>query len=66
MVTLYRLRTLHGLTQDELAAMIGCTRSTISRHEAGKVAPSLGVFGAIVRALSPTKAEIEQMLKDWS
>ena len=46
-----RLRLLRGLTQAQLAEMIGTRQSTIARLENGTSAPSLSFLAKIAEAL---------------
>ncbi|TSC77064.1 MAG: putative transcriptional regulator [Parcubacteria group bacterium Gr01-1014_31] len=45
------LRRDLGLTQEQLAALVGVTRQTIISLEQGRYNPSLGLAYAITRAL---------------
>lgn len=55
---LKKYRQLIGLTQDELAQLVGVRRETIIRLEAGKYNPSLKLAIDISRAV---KAPIEEI-----
>lgn len=55
---LKRYRQLAGLTQEELAEMVGVRRETIGRLEAAKYNPSLKLAIDISRAV---KAPIEEL-----
>jgi len=55
---LKKYRQLAGLTQDELAQMVGVRRETIIRLEAGKYNPSLKLAIDISRVV---KAPIEEI-----
>jgi len=55
---LKKYRQLAGLTQDELAQLVGVRRETIVRLEAGKYNPSLKLAIDISRAV---KAPIEEI-----
>lgn len=46
-----RARTIAGIRMRELAEMIGCAESTISKIESGRVVPSLPMLQRIVEAL---------------
>jgi len=48
------LRTLKGLTQDELAKQCGVRRETILFLEAGKYNPSLQLAHNVAKALNTT------------
>ncbi|MCC7355843.1 MAG: helix-turn-helix transcriptional regulator, partial [Anaerolineae bacterium] len=48
---LARLRILRGLTQKELAALVGTKQSSIARLESGNAAPSLSFLRRVVEAL---------------
>lgn len=52
----YRLRA--GLTQQQLAQVVGVDRSTMSYYESGKAQPSLAVLVKIARVLNATLDEI--------
>ena len=51
---LLELRRREGLSQEQLAELVGATRQTISMIEAGKFNPSLQLCTAICRALGKT------------
>jgi len=55
---LKKYRQLTGLTQDELAKLVGVRRETIIRLEAGKYNPSLKLAIDILRVV---KAPIEKI-----
>jgi DNA-binding XRE family transcriptional regulator len=46
-----RLRILRGLTQQELAALVGTTQSSIVRLESGATKPGLSFLQRVVAAL---------------
>ena len=46
-----RLRIQRGLTQTELAEMVGSHQSSIARLESGRVAPSVSFLQKVVEAL---------------
>ena len=46
-----RLRIMRGLSQQELAALVGTTQSSIARLESGKGKPSLSFLERVVAAL---------------
>ena len=46
-----RLRTMRGLTQKQLAALVGTTQSSIARLESGKEPPRLSFLQRVVEAL---------------
>lgn len=52
------LRKEHGLTQEELAAMVGVRRETIVFLEKGKYNPSLRLARAVARALKCTIEDV--------
>ena len=49
-----RLRILRGLTQQELADLVGTTQSSIARLESGATKPSLSFLQRVVAALDAT------------
>jgi DNA-binding XRE family transcriptional regulator len=53
-----KLREAKGLTQEELAAVVGMMRSNISRIEAAKHRPTLETLEKIARALKVSVAEL--------
>ena len=52
------LRESAGMSQDQLGAMIGKTRSAISQYESGKIIPRMGVIEDLAHAFSVPKYEI--------
>ena len=46
-------RTELGLTQAELAEKVGCTESTISKIESGRVIPSLPMLQRLIERVQP-------------
>jgi transcriptional regulator with XRE-family HTH domain len=46
-----RLRILRGLTQEQLAALVGTKHPSIARLESGKLTPSIGFLRRVVTAL---------------
>lgn len=46
-----RLRILRGLTQDQLAELVGTRQPSIARLESGKVEPRLSFLRRVVEAL---------------
>ncbi len=46
-----RLRILRGLTQDQLAEMVGTKQPSIARLESGKMEPRLSFLRRVVEAL---------------
>ena len=48
------LRRQAGMSQEQLAELVGATRQTVSMIEAGKFNPSLQLCTAICRALGKT------------
>ena len=55
---LYDLRKRSGLSQEELANLVGVTRQTIGMIEAGKYNPTLNLCVAIRKALHKTLDEL--------
>ncbi len=49
-----------GMTQQELASRVGCTRQTIIALEAGKYVPSLSLAFELARAFGVTVEDIFQ------
>ena len=52
------LRARHGLTQEQLAKMVGVQRETIVHLEKGRYNPSLRLAHKISRALQSTVEEV--------
>ncbi len=52
------LRKQHGLTQEELAVLVGVRRETIVFLEQGKYNPSLRLARAVARALKCTIEDV--------
>lgn len=52
------LRESTNMSQDQLAAMIGKTRSAVSQYESGKIVPRMGVIEDIARIYGVPKAKI--------
>ena len=52
------MRARHGLTQVELAALIGASRTTISSLERGRSLPSVGLALALARTLDLTVEDL--------
>lgn len=52
------LRARHGLTQEQLAKMVGVQRETIVHLEKGRYNPSLRLAHKISRALQSTIEEV--------
>jgi transcriptional regulator with XRE-family HTH domain len=46
-----RLRTMRGLTQEQLAEMVGTKQPSIARLESGKMEPRLSFLRRVVEAL---------------
>lgn len=59
-VTLKRVREAKGLSQKELANLIGMAQAQYSRIESGKTDPSFSVVMKIAKALGLTLSEIFQ------
>ncbi|MBI4878395.1 MAG: helix-turn-helix transcriptional regulator [Planctomycetes bacterium] len=56
-----RLRFEHGeMTQQELAARVGCTRQTIILLEKGRYAPSLALAFRVARTFGATLEDVFQ------
>lgn len=53
-----KLREAAGLSQDQLGAKIGKTRSAISQYESGKIVPRMGVIEDLAHVFRVTKVEI--------
>ena len=52
------LRTSAGLSQEQLGAMIGKTRSAVSQYESGKAVPRMGVIEGIAKVFGVKKSAI--------
>jgi putative transcriptional regulator len=50
-------RHRRGLTQEQLAAVVGVTRQTIISLEAGRYNPSLNLAWAVTKAVGAKKVE---------
>ena len=53
-----RCREKRGLSQEQLADMIGKTRSAVSQYESGKIIPRMGVIEDMADALGVKKTEL--------
>lgn len=53
-----RIRKQRGLTQEQLAELVGCTANTISRIECGSLFPALDTVVTICNALNTTADSI--------
>jgi len=60
-----RLRTLRGLTQDELARRVGTHQSSISRLETGESEPSVSFLRRVVEAMDG-RLEIQAVPREHS
>ena len=58
MASLCEYREQRGLTQQQLADLVGVNRSAIAHFEARRIKPSLPVAFAIARALNFTVEEL--------
>ena len=56
--TLATARERAQLSQEALAAMVGCSRMTIIRIEARKHLPSIPMIGKIITAMQPLGVEM--------
>lgn len=54
----WRLRTAQGLTQEELAAKIGCSRGRVSQIESGGRPPTLDTVDRVAVTLGVTAAAL--------
>ena len=52
------LRLRHGMSQEDLANMIGKSRSAVSMYESGEIVPRMGVIEDMARIFSVSKSEI--------
>ena len=52
-----------GLSQQDVAAAIGVTKSAISNWENGRGAPSLALFAGLVDALNMQDSEVRSILR---
>lgn len=55
---LIELRKLNNMSQEELAAMIGVTRQTLSKYETGESIPDIEKCSAIAKALGITMDDL--------
>ena len=55
---LKEIRTVHGLSQQALADMVGVSRQTINSIEKGEYNPTIKLCRAICRALGKTLDEL--------
>jgi transcriptional regulator with XRE-family HTH domain len=53
------LRLQMGLTQSQLASLIGCKQNTLSQYEHGLASPSIKLAKEIVRAAKDKKIKIK-------
>ena len=53
-----KYREMRGLSQEQLADMVGKTRSAISQYESGKIIPRMGAVEDLADALGVKKSEI--------
>ena len=60
-----KLRESAGMSQEQLAAAIGKTRSAVSQYESGKIVPRMGVVEDIAHIFRVSKSAIlEETSKD--
>lgn len=52
------LRSMHNMTQEDLAEMTGCTRQTINAIEKNKYSPSLVLAFKIAEALETELTDV--------
>jgi len=52
------LRERSGMSQEQLAARIGKTRSAVSQYESGKIIPRMGVIESIASVFMVDKTEV--------
>lgn len=52
------LRDARGLSQGQVAKMVGKTRSAISQYESGAIVPRMGTLEALARVYGVRKSEI--------
>lgn len=55
---IYELRTRAMMSQDDLARLIGKTRSAVSQYESGDITPRMGVIEDMARIFGVSKADI--------
>lgn len=60
-MTLHDLRTTAGLSQEELAKLVGVTQATVSRWEAGKMVPNADKLRSLVKALGVKSEDLPWM-----
>lgn len=61
---LIELRKYNNMSQEELASMIGVTRQTLSKYEAGESLPDIEKCSAIAKALGVTMDDLVNYSKD--
>lgn len=61
---LIELRKLNNMSQEELAALIGVTRQTLSKYETGESIPDIEKCSAIAKALGITMDDLVNYDKD--
>lgn len=61
-MSLKELRKSKGLTQAQLASMVGCTGQSISNIEVGKQKPRVRTLNSILDALKATDEEKTQVI----
>ena len=61
MTTIKELRQSRGLTQDDLAENIGCSRENISRYESGTRRPRPEVAEKIGEVFGLTRSQLWEM-----
>ena len=66
MTRIKELRKSSGLTQDELARKIGCSRINISRYESGARRPKPEIANRIGAILGLSKDELWEMFYEQS
>jgi len=59
-MTLKKLRTARGLSQDWLAKKAGITREYVNKLEAGRYDPTISVVQRLAKALKVKVAELVQ------
>lgn len=61
-----RLRKEHGLSQDELAKLVGKTRAAISQYEHNETTPRMGVIERMAEVFGVQKSEIIETRIEYS
>ena len=60
------MRWERGLTQEKLAARIGCRRTAISNYERGRIRPQKATIAALTRVFGVSQRELERRSRRFS